>query len=71
MPDQPSRGQTAVKNGRFVLGAGLAAKICAVEGLTLSSRMRALLAQTSMHRLTSEERRTLVLAQLRQRDMDV
>lgn len=63
--EQAHKRRNAVRNGTFVLPAGLSEKICAVEGLALTPRMRELLTQTAMAGLTGDERRALILAQLR------
>lgn len=57
--------QRAVQSGRFVLTSELGDKISAVEGLTLSPRMAAILRQGAAQGLSGDERRALVLETLR------
>lgn len=57
----------AVKSGRFVLTSERGEKISAVEGLTLSPRMAAVLRQGATQGLSGDERRALVLETLRRK----
>jgi hypothetical protein len=65
MDDSAAECTRAVRDGTLVLTTARAEVFRAVEGLALSPRMRQLLANTDMHALSSEARRALVLAELR------
>lgn len=53
------------KTGQFVLTRDRGEKISAVEGLKLSPRMRAILRDSDAKGLSGDERRALILKQLR------
>jgi hypothetical protein len=57
----------SVKTGQYVLTSGRGAKISAVEGMKLSSRMGYILEQSSQRGLRGDERRKLIKEQARKK----
>jgi hypothetical protein len=61
------KSDRTAKNGQYVLTSGRGAKISAVEGMKLSSRMGHILEQSSRHGLSGDERRKLIKEQPRKK----